>query len=978
MTDPLVALLTALVHADAEVSDQEFKFLFRYLRRRSASQRASGTEQLQAIATMPRESVDQGLLAALGAMKGKAYLERLGVLLRAWDFAAVDGVSASERRILTRAADQLGIRPEDRQALESVVAPQIQCPEGARLRVLTIGPDAPEVKLPTEATLTLVQLGSERLVRCEGLVHVDETALPVRILVELPERFRLTAGPYTLGPAEVDALLAASALPWTEVDAASGNPLPGALILHRRGALQAVLPLRPGMTVSGEPLEPGVRRILMPGERVVIDGRPVLFSGTWDNPVLQADLDSGDGVSTRMLLKARGLEDTEQLTHLVIDDLRVEVGDLTLLDGVSFEAARGELVAIIGPSGCGKTTLFEALSGRRRIHGGSVSARLGERYVPIEEGGAVADRLSIVPQDGVLLPQLTVREATELACRVRLPRLDRATTRKVSAEAIEQMGLSARADVQIGSPERRLLSGGQRKRVTIAMELVSRPEVLLLDEPLSGLSSHDARSLMVHFVDLARRGRIVMVIVHQVSAELFRYFDKVLVLDRGGKLAFFGPPGEALSYFAGHGRAAEPGEAEPAGEASNPDVILATMEERDADGARTYPPDYWQALFRFRHPERKPRVPPVSGAPKRPRLGLGSRLTRLATVFKRHRLIRTRSRAALVLSLVLSPFLGALLGLVLRHTAGGAEGAYSFGANNNLAHFLFLAPVVTFFLGMTGACTEFITERRLVRHERALGVPTRAFLLSKLGVLSTWGALETALFVGVSGAILAVPGPWAWYFLLCLLVSWVGMATGLFVSTLAANVRVAFSCVPLALIPQLLFGGTIPYQKMNEAVYLGLDEQRLDAPLVGQIMPVRWGYEGLAVAFATADPWTRSEGPAELDALKADERALVLRYKAGEVDREQLSTERDAIFERRKALLETRDSVRNRATGQLVDTASATARARADEGARTNVFLAPERDLFGAKMSAPLAAVVVLCAQLLLLLLATALTLRRR
>ena len=157
-----------------------------------------------------------------------------------------------------------------------------------------------------------------------------------------------------------------------------------------------------------------------------------------------------------------------------------------------------------------------------------------------------------------------------------------------------------------------------------------------------------------------------------------------------------------------------------------------------------------------------------------------------------------------------------LLGGVLRYAPEGAE--YAFGDNANVANFLFLVPIVTFFLGMTGSCTEFIIERRLLKHERLIGVPPRYYLVSKLVVLAVWGALATAAFVLVSAWTLGIPGPVGWLYLLAFGTSSVGLCCGLLVSAFADNVRVAFGFVPLVLIPQVLFSGSFGIPKADELV----------------------------------------------------------------------------------------------------------------------------------------------------------------
>ena len=976
----VLSLASALAHADGRVSDEEFSFLFHY-----ATRLSTGFESQQAMDEITGSTAEQSrvrLEESLVFMAGEAYSSRILYLLRGLDFAAADGISPPEWDLLQTIADRLEVAGADLRLARWVVDPEGPRPPSTAgtFQAIVMGHcDAGGLPMGASARLVLVNLDGRRFVRAEALGDVPmagESPIPAGTLTQLREPVRLTLHPHVFGAEQLDILIGASQHAWEPGNALT-HPGASGLAPHAtlwvRGPLVAVEPTTSEVRVNGRRLEIAVRRVLLPSDRITAGGKavPLRFEG-WADGAPQANGDASldepevTELHTGLLRGSQVTDVMDRLTGLHLKDLEVTAGGATLVDKVSLEVDRGELVCVLGPSGCGKTTLLEALCGRRPIAGGVAAARVGWRYVPVS---SVSERLSMVPQDGVLLPQLTVRENIALACRLRLPLLGRAGVARLTGECIEQVGLSARADMIVGSPDRRLLSGGQRKRVSIAMELVGKPEVLLLDEPLSGLSSYDARSQMVLFHDLARRGRIVMVVVHQPSAELFAYFDKVVVMDRGGKLAFVGPPQAAIAHFAAHGRGTA------AAEGGHPDVILATMEQQRSgavDGERAFPPHYWHALFTLRHPNAGPPERELGAAPERATRPMTARLVQLMTVFKRHFLIRIRNRSALALSFFLAPFLGLLLGFVLKQSAEGAE--YSFGANANIAHFVFLAPVVTFFLGMTGACTEFLIERRLITHERALGVPTHYFLASKVGVLLAWGALETFLFVSVAGAILEMSGAVGSYYDMCLLAAYVGMGVGLLVSTVAPNLRVAFSCVPLALIPQLLFGGSIPYDQMNPAVYGSKTANHADAPAIGQLMPVRWAYEGLIVALATRDHWTLTGREKELDALKQEERDLVPQVMDGAISRDQFADRKAAIFEERKALMAERDRLRNAEAVRLVDLAAKKAEANPGK----NAFLAPERRLFGHAFAAPDASYLVLAAQLMLALLGCAAALRFR
>ena len=982
-SNPLISFIAAVAHADGHVSDEEFNRLY-HLACRHATPDEAG-RRLKEFARLSPEAAQEATDAVLAETARTAYTDRLEFLLRAFDFAALDGVGEAEDAVLRHAARVLRVEPADFDAIRWAITPESSEPPEAEalVQVVHVGRGVPGgIPISVAATFSVIAVGTRRFLRViesDDVVLLDQEPALLVTLIELAADARLVVPPYTFGEPDVAELLAARAAAWSPAPRPPAGVRPEMLPIlkfWRRGPLVGVQPTEDGLLVNGARVPPGEIRAVLRGDRLTARGVTVrLKAGGGDAAVTSSidisalgliDDDQGERMMTSVLRQARGVGLTEHIDGLHIRHVTMHIGDQVLVDDVSFDVEQGELVAIIGPSGCGKTTLLEALCGATVPSQGEVLARMGLRAVPLD---SVASHVALVPQDEILLPQLTVFENIDLACRLRLPLLPEEDRRRLVDQAVSDVGLGSRRDMRVGSPERRLLSGGQRRRVGMALELTGKPDVLLLDEPLSGLSSQDARNMMVLFRDLARRGRVVVVVVHQPSRQLFDYFDKVLVMDRGGKVAYFGPPKSAIEYFAEHshsgGRQAgrSPGE-----DAQYPDIILSTMEQRrerrgeDGERERLYPPDYWQALFTLRNPEapwKPPKTPDVPDG----RRSLESRARQFGTVLARHALVRIRNRSALALSFFVAPFLGLLLGWVLRFAKD--DQPYLFGQNENLIHFLFLVPVVTFFLGMTGSCTEFIVERRLLRHERLVGIPSRYYLASKLIVLLLWGAVESALFAAISAWVLWMPGPYGWFYVLAFATNAVGICFGLMVSAFADNIRVAFGFVPLALIPQLLFGGLIPYEKMNRGIYAG-QSNRADAPFVGQLMPARWSYEGLAVTFATRNPFAVGGGHELLSDLRDEERGLAERKRAGELDADGFYDAKDRVFEKRKAVLAERDHLEN------VEIASKVSAARAEalpEGKpQRNAFLAPERSLVGVRLFGGTAALLILILQCFLLI----------
>lgn len=641
-----------------------------------------------------------------------------------------------------------------------------------------------------------------------------------------------------------------------------------------------------------------------------------------------------------------------------LEGVHVEVGDVTLLDDVSLDLRPGELVALIGPSGAGKSTLLDVLAGIRAPSRGAAQVVHAGGRQPVR---AHRHRVALVPQDEILQPSLTPREHMQTAIDLRDPGRPRDEVRARAAAWLDAVDLSTRADTRVGGPAQRILSGGQRRRVGLAVELGGDPDLVLLDEPLSGLSSQDARHLLVLFRALAKEGRAVLVVVHQPSAEVFDYFDSALILDHGGKVAFQGAPKEALRYFGPHAGLDDPADAELA----SPDIVLAVIEQRvtDADGGthRIYPPEYWQDRFRRSAASTTSTLdPPASqSSPDSPgpsEAHAASRApprARLAALLARQARLRLRNRPANLMSLAVAPGIGVLLALVLRAVVctDHACEAYAFGDNPVYRYYLGLLPVVAFFLGMTGTSTELLVDRRQIMHEARLGLASHRALLAKVIVAAGVGLVEAALLVGPGVAVLDIPGPYVPLFGLVLLVHLVGASAGLLSSSLAPNLQTAFAAVPLVLIPQIVFGGLIPYERMSPIVHLGV-EARADAPLIAQPMPVRWALEGLVTASHLYNRCTQVDGPRLAEARRATEADL-------------------RAIER---LVELCEDNENQQVRGLVEEAD---NRRIVEEIEGGVFFASRRDLLGASTPTPLAAALVLLAQVLGLLGLAAARLRR-
>jgi ABC-type multidrug transport system ATPase subunit len=410
------------------------------------------------------------------------------------------------------------------------------------------------------------------------------------------------------------------------------------------------------------------------------------------------------------------------------DGLVVREGDKTLLHGVGFSLAQRSLLAVVGPSGAGKSTLLRALTGFRPADEGVVEYAGRDLYADYDE---LRQRIGLVPQDDILHPQLTVRRALAYAARLRFPTDVSAVDRdRRIDEVIRELGLTGQAEQRIDS-----LSGGQRKRTSVALELLTRPSLLFLDEPTSGLDPGLDKSVMHTLRGLADDGRTVVVVTHNVAN--LDVCDRLLLLAPGGTVAYFGPPREALQYF---------------GVADFADLFLLLDREKGVD---------WAERFR-----RSPQWARYVGAPDARRGGGATSpaqaprqqpvLTQFAVLCRRYLAVVLADRQYTVFMAVL-PLLLAVLTHALPGETGLSQAAQARGTPGSPNSLLLVFIVGAALMGSAASIREVVKEREIYRRERAIGLSRGAYLASKLTVLVVITGIQ-AVLLGVLG-MLGRPAP---------------------------------------------------------------------------------------------------------------------------------------------------------------------------------------------------------------------------
>ncbi|MBO4258815.1 FHA domain-containing protein [Streptomyces griseorubiginosus] len=470
---------------------------------------------------------------------------------------------------------------------------------------------------------------------------------------------------------------------------------------------------------------------------------------------------------------------------LDVQDLAVAVdrGRKTLLDHVSFPVGEKCLLAVVGPSGAGKSTLLNALTGQRPADHGTVLYDGRDLYRDYAE---LRQRIGLVPQDDILHAQLTVRSALSYAAELRFPQDTAKAERRARVdEVIRELGLEQRARQPVHS-----LSGGQRKRVSVALELLTKPSLLFLDEPTSGLDPGMDRSVMHMLRGLADDGRTVIVVTHSVLS--LDVCDRLLVLAPGGKVAYYGPPEDALAFF---------------GFEQWPEAFEAF--ERDTD--RDWAGDFRLSPFHRRYiteATAQPRVPRsgpvVITPPARPR----SRGAQLGTLVRRYTAALSADRTFLAIMIAL-PF---VMGAMARALAG-SELTHDTAMNALLI--LCVGGVLT---GAANAVRELVKERTIYQRERAVGLSRSAYLMSKVVVLGTVTVLQAVVLtlVALLGVDLNAPGgkgvlmpPLVEITVAVALLAFTAMMLGLLVSALVRKEEVTMPLLVLLAIVQVVFCGAL-------------------------------------------------------------------------------------------------------------------------------------------------------------------------
>lgn len=616
------------------------------------------------------------------------------------------------------------------------------------------------------------------------------------------------------------------------------------------------------------------------GEMVIRESNgPVLVDGV---PVRQIAL-LHDGSLIRLsgsqAVRCRfseGFLDEERtlIESLQVEDLIHDFGpEARALDHINFEVKRGEMLCIIGPSGSGKSTLLAVLSGQREPTRGKVKLNGIPLYERREQ---LVPFIAHMPQEEALNPQLTVREHLRHAVTIRRPALSLAEHERRVDSMLAELGLQSIAQRRVGSPGDKTISGGERSRLNLGVDLGSRAEVFLFDEPISGLSSKDSEHVAETLRSLARE-KIVIASLHRPGAPVLRLFDKVLLLDSGGRLAYFGTPAQMVGYF--RDACEELLISHPSVAAQAPlgaDFVFDVLETplssigggSNTGAVRRFPSSFWQERFESVNLMQSLQLGGGSASrlgdftddgrlpvPPRPTRRLRAVFAVFSTNFQRSLLSKLRNRGTIYSTCLEAPLLAALVSITLRSSA---EGAYQFSSGLHIPAYLFLSVTVAMFLGLTNSATEVLRDRPVLRRERNFQPGAGSYVLAKFTALGLVACVQCLAYLIVGNYFLEIDGTLSDLWLWMTLTAWTGTGMALVISSIVRTERAALTTVPLLLVPQMLLAGAlVPYKEMNHGLFRNAQDirERGGVPVPAVIMPLRYAYEAMIVAQATRNPF---------------------------------------------------------------------------------------------------------------------------
>ena len=516
---------------------------------------------------------------------------------------------------------------------------------------------------------------------------------------------------------------------------------------------------------------------------------------------------------------------------------------------MSFEEESGRMVGIMGASGAGKSTLLSVLNGINSPYSGKVEVNGTSIHGDNEE---VKGLIGYVSQDDLLIEELTVFENLYYNAKLCFDNLSENEIREKVDLTLKNLGLYEIRDMKVGSPLNKKISGGQRKRLNISLELIREPSIMFLDEPTSGLSSRDSENILDLLKELALKGKLLFVVIHQPSSDIFKMFDRLIILDTGGHLIYNGNPIESIVYFKTRIHHANYNESEchVCGNV-NPEQIFNIVEARIIDeygqptSTRKVSPGEWSEYYKTYLLNKEEPLETGKGIPEI-NFKTPNRLKQFIVFTKRDILSKIADTQYLIITLLEAPILAFFLAALIKYFDASVPGAkYTFADNENLPVYIFMSVIVAIFMGLSVSAEEIIKDRKILKREAFLNLSWNSYLMSKVSVQFLISAIQAFTFVLVGNSITEIKGMWFQYWLV-LFSCWASAnMMGLVISDSFKAVVTIYILIPFLVIPQIILSGVmVKFEKLNPRIPFTTP---VVVPYYGEIISARWGYEALAV-----------------------------------------------------------------------------------------------------------------------------------
>jgi ABC-type multidrug transport system ATPase subunit len=514
----------------------------------------------------------------------------------------------------------------------------------------------------------------------------------------------------------------------------------------------------------------------------------------------------------------------------------------------SFNATTGEMIGIIGSSGVGKSTLLNILNGKIKPQEGSISINGIDLHRNFKK---LKNIIGYIPQDDLLIEEITVYKNLFYNASLCFGNLSKDLINKRVNDILSELDLYDIKDLKVGSPLNKFISGGQRKRLNIALELIREPSILFIDEPTSGLSSSDSLNVMHLLKEQSLKGKILFVNIHQPNSDIYKMFDKLIILDKGGYPVYYGNPIEAFAYFKNVVNRIDISEGEcPVCKNINPEELLNIIEEKDVNEFGEYTherrikPEEFYRLFKEKC-QQNIDIEYCSTDLPESNFIVPRKIKQFGIFSSRNFFTKINDLQFILTALLITPLLAVILGYFSKYVSGTDYDPfkYVFSKNENIPAFLFMSVVVALFVGLIISAEEIIKDRKIIERESFLNLSRQSYLNSKIIFLFLLSAFQTFVFVIISNNILEIKNMTLSFWIILFSTACFSNILGLLISSLLKSVITVYIIVPFLLIPQLLLSGTvIKFDK----IHYSLSSQEY-VPIVGDIMASRWAYEALLV-----------------------------------------------------------------------------------------------------------------------------------